>query len=415
MKVIEAIKPGEKKARARALLLLSGGLDSVLAGKLLEEEGVEIVGLTFRSPFFGAREALRVAREQGWPLIVVDITEEQIQIVENPRYGYGRNLNPCIDCHGQMAKIAGELLSRYQADFVATGEVLGERPKSQNRQALGLVEKLSGIRGKLLRPLSARLLPETEPEKQGLIDREKLLDISGRSRKRQMELAEKYGLREYPTPAGGCLLTDPGFSARARQLREWRGRLIPEDIEIIKCGRLFFVEEALIVIGRDEKENGKIIQRSLESDILVTTYGFKGPLAAVRFRRPDGMKEAAGTEERKPGESAPEEPGIEKQVSSLKAPFEGDEAIKKRMVSRKESGEFAELWRELQEGKLTPEKQLSAKDEEAMFGIPAVKEACLRVIRYSRMRENQRAAAAVIFGLKGGVREFRKEDWQKYF
>ncbi|MGB9892969.1 MAG: hypothetical protein ACPLRA_01040, partial [Candidatus Saccharicenans sp.] len=192
MEIIEIRKPGEKK-NTRALLLFSGGLDSVLAGKVLEEQGIEIVGLTFKSQFFGADMAIRAAQDLGWPLLVVDISREQIRIVEQPKYGYGRNLNPCLDCHGQMARIAGELLGKYQADFVATGEVIGERPMSQNRQSLGIVEKLSGIKGLLLRPLSAKLLPATLPEEKGLVDRERLLDISGRSRKRQLELAEKFG------------------------------------------------------------------------------------------------------------------------------------------------------------------------------------------------------------------------------
>ncbi|MGB9835600.1 MAG: tRNA 4-thiouridine(8) synthase ThiI [Candidatus Saccharicenans sp.] len=296
MRLKEVRPPAEKKARARALLLLSGGLDSILAGKVLEEQGVEIVGLSFSSLFFGPREAVRAAEEHGWPLVIAEINQEEIEIVEHPRYGYGRNMNPCIDCHGQMVRIAGQLLERYQADFVATGEVLGERPKSQNRQALELVEKLGQLKGLVLRPLSAKLLPPTRVEQEGLVDREKLLDISGRSRKRQLELAAKYGLKEYPTPAGGCLLTDPGFSQRLKNLLNWRGRLLAQDIWLIRQGRLFFQPEGFFVIGRNEQENERLRKKVASGDIMIALEGRQGPLTVLRLkdeRVPDDSGEQA--------------------------------------------------------------------------------------------------------------------------
>ncbi|HRD01554.1 MAG TPA: tRNA 4-thiouridine(8) synthase ThiI [Candidatus Saccharicenans sp.] len=284
MNVKEIRPPGEKKSRVRTLLLLSGGLDSLLAGKVLEEQGVEIVGLTFESVFFEAARAIAAAEMLNWYLILVDITGEQIEIIEHPGYGYGRHLNPCIDCHGQMVRLAAELLPRYQADFVSTGEVLGERPKSQNRQSLGLVEKLSGARGLLLRPLSARLLPPTSPEELGLVNRQKLLDLAGRSRQRQIELARHYGLTDYPTPAGGCLLTDSVFSQRLKQLRDWRGSWLREDIELIKHGRVFFDDDGLIIVGRHHEENEKIEKKALASDLLITLPDYKGPLTVIRFK-----------------------------------------------------------------------------------------------------------------------------------
>jgi len=296
MLIREIFPPSPKKETIRVLLLLSGGLDSVLAGCILQDQGLEIVGLTFESPFFGAERAVSEARRMNWPLVVVDITEEEIQIVEKPKYGYGRHMNPCLDCHLQMVRLAGQLLPRYQAAFVATGEVLGERPLSQNRQALQIVERESRLEGYVLRPLSAQLLPETEVEKKGWVKREALLDIQGRSRKRQMELAEKYQLEGYATPSGGCLLTDPGYSARLRKLRSWRGRLKKEDIWLLRYGRHFFGSDYWVVIGRDEGENRILKQLALPEDIKMTTVSKKGPQTVVRFKKketPVKIREAA--------------------------------------------------------------------------------------------------------------------------
>lgn len=292
----EIFPPPPKREAVRALLLLSGGLDSLLAGCLLQDQGVEIIGLTFESPFFGAARAMWEACRMNWPLVVADITEEEIRIVEKPKYGYGRNMNPCIDCHAQMVRLAGRLLKRYQASFVATGEVLGERPKSQNRQALQIVEKESGLEGYVLRPLSAKLLPETEVEKKGWVKRDLLLDIQGRSRKRQMELAQKYKLEDYATPSGGCLLTDPGFSARLKKLMSWRGWLKKEDIWLLRIGRHFLGPDYWIVIGRNEGENRILQQLALPEDVQMTTVSKKGPQAVIRFKKDenqDGIRKAA--------------------------------------------------------------------------------------------------------------------------
>ncbi len=413
MEIVEIKKPEEKRKKARALLLFSGGLDSILAGKLLEEQDIEIVALTFRSQFFGAGQAIRAAGELGWPLVVVDISREQIEIVENPGYGYGRQLNPCIDCHGQMVRMAGQLLKRYQADFVATGEVVGERPKSQNRQALALVEKLAGIKGLVLRPLSAKLLPVTIPEEKGLVDRERLLDIIGRSRKKQLELAEKYRLKEYPAPAGGCLLTDPNFAARARQLMKWRGKLLPEDVELIKTGRVFFEPDGLIVVGRDEQENEKIAGIAGETDILVTTAGVKGPLAAVRLKeasalRVDGRVESGGDRGTETAGSG--EVGSENRSGTGRSTQPGQAG-----EGSGRGTDLARLVRQIQDG-------TTGLQEESGPEIPgpgilsrgAVREACLLVIRYSRAREKERASAAVINQGMVSSLDFEQADWKKY-
>ncbi len=286
MEVREVIplKPLEAGKR-RAMLLLSGGLDSTLSGVILEKQGIDILPVSFKSSFFGTSKAYTACQRLGWPLVEISIFEEEIEIVENPKYGYGKNLNPCIDCHIQMVKITGDLMRRYKASFVVTGEVLWERPKSQNKKALEIVERESGYEGFVVRPLSAKLLKKTIPEKEGWIDRNKLYDISGRSRRRQMELAEKFGVKEYPTPGGGCLLTDPGFSARLRKLKGWRGKLIPDDIELLKYGRHFFEENDWIIIGRNKSENEALEELVREGDYVIIPISKPGPTTIVRSKK----------------------------------------------------------------------------------------------------------------------------------
>lgn len=361
MKIKEIRLPGQKKSRARTLLLLSGGLDSLLAGKVLEEQGVEIVGLTFESVFFDASRAVVAAEKLSWPLILAEITEEQIRIVEQPRYGYGRHLNPCIDCHGQMVKLAAELLPRYEADFISTGEVLGERPMSQNRQALELVEKSGEARGLVLRPLSARLLPPTRPEELGLVNRQQLLDLSGRCRQRQIELARYYGLTDYPAPAGGCLLTDAVFAEKLKKLRDWRGEWRREDIDLIKLGRVFFEDEGLIIVGRDEEENKKLENTALASDLLLTLPDFKGPLTVVRF---------------------------------------------------KNKNKYGLVFGELREEKCR--ETVEAGQELEIFNRPLLKKAALLTIRYSRYRQTEEAAVILVSPFRAQSRNFKKEEWKPY-
>lgn len=288
MKYFEARKVHEKpEGKPRAFLLFSGGLDSLLAGLVLLEAGVDIVPITFKSPFFGYRDSLELAEKMNWPLVVADITEEQLRIVENPKHGYGKNMNPCIDCHAQMIRIACSIKDAYGVDFIATGEVLNERPKSQNRRALEIVAEESGCADMVLRPLSAKLLPPTEPERKGLVDRSKLLDISGRSRRRQFELARKFGVKEFPSPGGGCLLTDSVFSGKLRRLLKWRGSLNVHDIELVKAGRSFFEKDFWIVVPRNEAETRKMEKVALDSDYRITTVEAPGPLTILRFKNED--------------------------------------------------------------------------------------------------------------------------------
>jgi len=278
----------------KALVLLSGGLDSMLAAKVLMEQGIEVTGVSFISSFFGAAKAEKAATQLGIKLKKIDFKEEHLEMVKNPASGYGKCLNPCIDCHALMIKRAGEIAKKEGYDFIATGEVLGQRPMSQNGGALERVKKLAGV--EVLRPLSALLLPETEIEKNGLVDRKKLLDISGRTRGRQMELAKKYGLKNYPSPAGGCLLTDPAFSQRARQMIKNWPKCRPEDIELLKYGRIFWLDTRkerintkgtkllpiLVVVGRDKEDCEALEKLARKGDIIMELEEVKGPLTVVR-------------------------------------------------------------------------------------------------------------------------------------
>jgi tRNA U34 2-thiouridine synthase MnmA/TrmU len=223
----------------------------------------------FFYPFFDTEKAKKAAEFLNIPLEIIDVTDEFIPILLNPRYGYGKNMNPCIDCHAFMIKKAKELLKKYNADFIVTGEVLGERPMSQNKQSLKIVEKYSDTEDILLRPLSAKLLPPTKPEREGLIDRNKLLDIKGRSRKIQLDLAKKIGLKEIPTPAGGCLLTEPNFSRRLKDLIEHQKLISKRDLELLKLGRHFRIDGVKIIVGRNKEENEKLLELSKPEDIII--------------------------------------------------------------------------------------------------------------------------------------------------
>jgi tRNA U34 2-thiouridine synthase MnmA/TrmU len=194
----------------RALGLCSGGLDSMLSALVLRRQGIHVEWISFETPFFSADKARRAANQTGIPLHVQDITDEYLVMLQAPPAGFGKNMNPCMDCHALMFRKAGFFMQAHGFDFLFSGEVLGQRPMSQTAPSLRYVEKHSGFDGKILRPLSARRLPETDMERQGLVDRNRLLDLSGRSRKPQMALAAEFGIGAYPSPAGGCLLTDPG-------------------------------------------------------------------------------------------------------------------------------------------------------------------------------------------------------------
>jgi tRNA U34 2-thiouridine synthase MnmA/TrmU len=270
------------KRLSKALVLMSGGLDSILAAKVLMEQGVEVEAVTFVTPFFDSKNGEKAAAVLGIPIHIIDITAEHMVMLKDPKHGYGRFMNPCIDCHAMMMHRAGDLMREVGADFLATGEVLGERPKSQNRKALDIVEEESGMAGYVLRPLSAKLLEPTIPEKEGLVDREKLLSIRGRSRKPQMALAERYGITDYPSPAGGCILTDTMYSLRLRKLYELAGVPSAKEARLLKIGRFFLSSESMVIIvSRKEEENEILLELAQDGDYIFEVQNYPGPLVTV--------------------------------------------------------------------------------------------------------------------------------------
>ncbi|MBE3091111.1 MAG: tRNA 4-thiouridine(8) synthase ThiI [Candidatus Atribacteria bacterium] len=270
------------KDKIKAVALFSGGLDSILALKLIQEQGIEVKGVNFKTPFFGLGEAFVIAKDLDINLKIIDITEELLKILKKPKYGFGKNMNPCIDCHALMFKKAGEYMNKIGASFILSGEVLGERPMSQNRDSLSIIERESGFEGKILRPLSALLLTETIPEKGGLVDRNKLLDISGRSRKRQIKLADEMGIKDYPSPAGGCKLTEPAFSKRLRDLFTQESFSL-EEIELLKLGRHFRLSKDIkLVVGRNKEENEQLQNFFQDGDFLFKAKNLKGPVSLLK-------------------------------------------------------------------------------------------------------------------------------------
>jgi tRNA-specific 2-thiouridylase len=268
----------------KAMGLISGGLDSILAARIMLEQGIEVIGVAFTTPFFGSQGAEKATQALGIPLQILDITERHLAMVQSPKHGYGGNMNPCIDCHCLMLQEAGRVMDGEGGDFLFTGEVLGQRPMSQNKNALRVVERESGYEGRVLRPLSAQLLAETIPEQQGKVDRQRLLVISGRSRKQQLELARRYHITEYLTPAGGCLLTDPVFSRRLRDLFGHPEQVQIRDIELLKIGRhLRFSPAMKVIVGRHAQDNGRILGLVKAGDDLLRVEGHPGPLCLIPY------------------------------------------------------------------------------------------------------------------------------------
>ncbi len=272
---------GTESMKAKGLSLLSGGLDSQLAVKVLQDAGAYVEGVCFETPFFAVGAAKRAAEALGIKLHVVDFTEDECRLIENPPHGFGGAMNPCIDCHAMMIRRAGEMMVEMGYDFVATGEVLNQRPMSQNRQSLGVVEKCSGLAGRLVRPLSAQLLEPTIPELEGKLDRSKLLGLSGRRREPQFELAKKFGVEDYPSPAGGCKLTEEGFGLRLKDLLDHEGLKDRRLVDLLVIARRFRLPDGTgVILGRDARENATL-KASGEVGMLVYTVNCPGPTALV--------------------------------------------------------------------------------------------------------------------------------------
>ena len=273
----------------KALALFSGGLDSALAVKLVQQQGIDVVAVNFASPFClcgkGGGGAPGLAKQLGIPIKVVRVGRGYLGVLRKPKYGYGRNMNPCIDCRIFMFKKALRILKSIEASFMFTGEVLNERPMSQRMKALKIIEKETGLEGKILRPLSAKLLPETEAEKRGWVDREKLLGISGRSRKEQIQLAKDLNIRDYPCPAGGCLLTYKEFAAKVRDLFEHKKQVTVDDIDLLKIGRHFRFGKNKIVVGRNEAENRQLMGLRGRFDYCFEVPDCGSPIALLQGRK----------------------------------------------------------------------------------------------------------------------------------
>jgi len=304
--------------KIKAISLVSGGLDSTLATKVVLEQGVDVIAANFVSPFCrcdkgrsharsadgpkegkgGCRhEAKFVSEQLGIPLKIVNVTKDFLEVLKSPKHGYGSHVNPCIDCRILMLKKARQLMDELGAKFLITGEVLGQRPMSQRRDAMHVIEREAGVKGLVLRPLSAQLLEPTLAETEGWVDRQKLLNICGRSRKPQMKLAEDYHIKDYPCPAGGCLLTDPAFSLRIKDLID-HDELTMEDIQLLNHGRYFRLsDKTKLVVGKNQHENEGLESLAAPGDYLFypahDDAGASG-LGRGDFSRDDMVRLAAG-------------------------------------------------------------------------------------------------------------------------
>ena len=278
----------------KALCVFSGGLDSMLAAGLIRAQGIDVRALFFETPFFTSNKARKSAQSMDLPFKVVDITKRHLEVVKRPKHGYGGNMNPCIDCHALMFRIAGEMLEQEGASFVLTGEVLGQRPMSQNKSSLSLVVSESGLDRLLLRPLSAKHLALTIPEERGWVKRGLLMDFQGRSRKPQMALARRLDLNEYPSPAGGCLLTDKIFSRRLKDLLSFRTDPEVRELELLKLGRHFRIDSGIkVVVGRNKAENEAISALSADNDFTLTSVSVPGPTSLAMGNPSDASLEPA--------------------------------------------------------------------------------------------------------------------------
>jgi len=282
----------EKK---KVVALLSGGLDSQLAVRMMQEQGFEVSAVAIKTPFcdfdcgrgcgFEIRER---ADDLNVNLKTVYLGDEYIEMLKHPKYGIGAGFNPCIDCRAMMFNAAKKHMDEIGAEFIISGEVLGQRPMSQHGPALRTIEKESGLVGKIVRPLSAALLPETDPEKNGLIKRENLGMIKGRTRRAQLDMAKKYGIENPPNAGGGCLLTDPTFGLRAKDLFAHTETPTINDIDLLKIGRHFrFDEQTKFVVGRNKDENEMIKAIALPGDILFQARDHMGPVSILRGKNVD--------------------------------------------------------------------------------------------------------------------------------
>jgi hypothetical protein len=288
----------EKRPR-KAVSLLSGGLDSTLATKLVVDQGIEVVGLYLESPFGCKEDVGKVADALGIPLKIVDKGMAYIDLIRNPKYGYGKNMNPCVDCRIYMFHLAKKVMDELGADFLLTGEVLGQRPMSQRREAMDIIDRDSGMKGLVLRPLSAQHFSPTRPEIEGWVSREKLLNISGRGRSEQLRWAKALDLKEYSAPAGGCLLTDKNFSKRLSNFFEHNADPTMGEVGLLRYGRHFDLPDgAHVVIGRDQEENTNLWEASRleveEGRMVFFKPRFPAPVAVLSGGKSSSLYDEVG-------------------------------------------------------------------------------------------------------------------------
>ncbi len=289
----------------KAVALLSGGLDSTLAVKLMIDQGIEVYALNFTSAFCtcdsGARkesgcksESRRVAEEFNIPIKVVLKGDDYIDVVRAPKHGYGKGINPCVDCRIYIFIRAKEYMEEIGASFIITGEVLGQRPMSQRRETMGIIERESGLEGLIVRPLCALQMEPTIPEKNGVIDRELMLAVAGRGRRQQMDLADDLDINDYPCPSGGCLLTDKIFSKKVRDLLDHNEEVDKKDLVMLRIGRHFRHNGSKVIVGRDEAENKRLTALSTQKQMLIEPVDFPGPVAVVTEGLGNGARDFAG-------------------------------------------------------------------------------------------------------------------------
>jgi len=275
-----------RKKKIKAIALLSGGLDSIIASRLIKDQGIDVTCIYFSSPLWSSDEKEKnfikeVKKQNDFEIKIIPVGDEYIDIIKNPQYGWGKEINPCVDCKIFMLKKAKKIMEEMKASFIITGEVIGQRPMSQHRSALNYIEKNADVKGILVRPLSAKILPPTEPELKGLIDRNKLIDISGRSRKIQNEYAQKLNIKTFSSPAGGCLLTQKVYAGRLRDLLAHEENIIMKDMELLKYGRHFRYNDSKIIVGRNKEENKKLKNFQTKNDSLFETEKFPGPVSLL--------------------------------------------------------------------------------------------------------------------------------------
>ena len=277
--------------KPQVVALFSDGLDSILAIKIIQQQGLKVQAIKFITPFFGydikGREPEfcdKVKTAYTIDLSIIDLTDDYLRMLAAPQYGYGKNFNPCLDCKIMMLSQARILAETWQASSIVTGEVVGQRPFSQRRDTMRRIEKLSLTEGLLLRPLSAKLLAPTKAEELGLINRDQLFDFSGRGRKPQIALAKKLKITNYPTPAGGCLLTDPGFAKRVKTLYQESTIPTAADLNLLKFGRFYPLEEAsnFIIVGRHRDDNQQLLKTADHNYFILHLAEMAGPVVILK-------------------------------------------------------------------------------------------------------------------------------------